>query len=636
MQSKAPSEISYRADIDGLRAVAVLAVIGFHAKLKGLSAGFVGVDIFFVISGFLISCLIIGELKTGSFSFVDFYARRCRRLFPALAVVLAAVWIIAWFIAWPADFAALGKHIAAGAAFSANILLYSEAGYFDAPASTKPLLHLWSLGVEEQFYIFFPALFSLVWHRRLARTMLALLAGASFILNLAAVQRDPAFAFYMPLTRFWEFLAGALLAHLVAIAPYFDGGPFKRLRLKPTFSSVLGLLLILAAFFLIPTDGSFPGWWALLPTSGTLLIIAASSDSWLNRRLLANRALVYVGLISYPLYLWHWPLIVFGNSIMQYYRPFDVHPRTTAQVAVAVAFALAILTYEFIERPIRTQKPFKTTRYFAVLSAACLVPIAGLGLMTLKANGFSSRLPAEIRALMTPITLTDYPPSNDARNSAGPLVVTFGDSYAGHLIPGLRVLQNERVFRLINIGWYCPDDPRIKSEGCEKITTLDENEKQFQRIKPDIVIFGAFWLRYRHIEKIEQTVQFLRSIGVRRIILMGMPPFWPVPPQVLLYKKYSADPSHGVPNRLTTFDKETLEADQQLKNLAKKLGVSFISIFNILCNEDGCLTRLGDRAQDIIQPDRGHFSNAGSSYVISGIAGEIFGGISASQSNNGQ
>src|SRR5215813_1109809 len=196
-------EIAYRADIDGLRAVAVLSVIGFHASPKFITGGFIGVDIFFVISGYLISSLILSGLKDGSFNFLDFYARRARRIFPALTVVLIFVWGLGWFAFDPANFVALSKHIVAGAAFAANIVTYFDVGYFDAPADTKPLLHLWSLGVEEQFYLIFPILIVLVWRHRSAILILSVIAVASFALNVVTVHYSPSFAFYLPLTRFW-------------------------------------------------------------------------------------------------------------------------------------------------------------------------------------------------------------------------------------------------------------------------------------------------------------------------------------------------------------------------------------------------------------------------------------------------
>src|SRR5215470_5019149 len=209
-------EIAYRADIDGLRAVAVLSVIGFHASPKFITGGFIGVDVFFVISGYLISSLILSGLKDGSFNSLDFYARRARRIFPALTVVLVFAWVIGLFFLVPTDFVALSKHIGAGAAFAANIITYFEVGYFDAPANTKPLLHLWSLGVEEQFYLLWPAVLVFAWKRGFnVLTTACVLAIVSFAANMFCVTHQAASAaFYLPHTRLWELLLGAALAAL--------------------------------------------------------------------------------------------------------------------------------------------------------------------------------------------------------------------------------------------------------------------------------------------------------------------------------------------------------------------------------------------------------------------------------------
>src|SRR5262245_18180547 len=301
-------EIPYRADIDGLRAIAVLAVIGFHASPALIPGGFVGVDIFFVISGFLISSLILSGLKDGSFSFIEFYGRRIRRLFPALIVVLLATWSVGWFILPPSEYAALGRHTLAGAAFAANVLSYSEVGYFDMPATTKPLLHLWSLGVEEQFYIVFPALLLLLWRYRALRSSLVLIGIVSFALNIGLVRNHTSFTFYLPLTRFWEFIAGGLLACSHSHGRTFGLPIPSALSALPwrNFSVAAGMLLILAGVS-FASEESFPGWWALLPVLGAFFIIGAGPNAWLNRGMLANPKLVFVGLISYPLYLWHWP-----------------------------------------------------------------------------------------------------------------------------------------------------------------------------------------------------------------------------------------------------------------------------------------------------------------------------------------
>jgi peptidoglycan/LPS O-acetylase OafA/YrhL len=288
-------EIPYRADVDGLRAIAVLAVIAFHANPSFMPGGFAGVDIFFVISGFLIASLILGGLKGGSFSFLEFYARRIRRLFPALIVVLLATWVLGWFILPPTEYAELGRHTLAGAGFAANILNYAEVGYFDLPATAKPLLHLWSLGVEEQFYIIFPALLLLLWRYRAMSSWLALIGLASFALNIALVRGHLSFTFYLPLTRFWEFIAGALLAcaHLYGRTFALPMHSASALPLRDV-SAAIGMLLILAGISFARED-AFPGWWALLPVLGTFLIIGAGSQAWLNRVVLAHPKLVFVG-----------------------------------------------------------------------------------------------------------------------------------------------------------------------------------------------------------------------------------------------------------------------------------------------------------------------------------------------------
>lgn len=623
LKADAGPDIPYRADVDGLRAIAVLAVLGFHANLKSLSGGFVGVDIFFVISGYLISSLILSRLKAGSFSFVDFYLRRCRRLFPALIAVLLTVWAIGWFAMWPTELAALGKHMIAAAAFAANILLYSEVGYFDVPAASKPLLHLWSLGVEEQFYIVFPALLLFVWRLRMARWLLIAIGLASFALNIAVVRSNPSFAFYMPMTRFWEFIAGTLVAYPATAEP---ASAASRPLLKPDLSAGLGILLVVAAIALIPSDSHFPGWWGVLPTAGAMLVIAAGPETWLNRKVLANPKVVYVGLISYPLYLWHWPLIVVGNSLAQYYSPSNAYPRTIAFSAIALSFLLAILTYEFIERPVRARKPLPAMRRAAGASAVCLAAVAVLGAATTRGAGFPGRYPAEVQSLLFPIELgADYPPPNEARNTAGPLVVTFGDSHSFHLQPGLRDLQNQRTFRLAHMGWgdcspmgvVKPVDP----ESCRKLAA--DNEQEFARLKPDIVLISAFWWQYPHLDGIAETVRLLQRIGIGKIVVMGSAPFWPQPPQVLLYKAYRSDPRHQVPDRLTGFNRGTRDVDRRLQKIASDLGVTFVSLYDVLCNDSGCLARLGDGAKDIVQPDLTHFSAEGSSYVISHVADRI-------------
>jgi peptidoglycan/LPS O-acetylase OafA/YrhL len=606
--------------------VAVLSVIAFHAFPKAIAGGFIGVDVFFVISGYLISSLILSGLKNGSFNFLDFYARRARRIFPALTVVLIFVWSVGLLFFAPADFATLSKHIVAGAAFAANIVTYFEVGYFDAPASSKPLLHLWSLGVEEQFYLIFPILIVLVWRYRSATLILSVIAVASFALNVVTIRYSPSFAFYLPLTRFWEFLAGTLLA--------YDSVKFgwtarvEANAWRDDAASAIGLLMILAGIFIIPAEGNYPGWWALLPVIGTVLIIWAGQHAWINRKILANQRLVFIGLISYPLYLWHWPLIVIGKAIVRDYSPLNHHARTTTIVAVALSFVLSWLTYEFVERPIRTRRFSIGLRWVAGACAASLAAVGLVAVITLRSDGLPGRYPKEIQALLAPAATLDWPNPDEKKNSAGPLVIAYGDSNAQHLIPGFALLQNERTFRVKLMQWvHCPPLDDVKSsevEDCRK--QLIATEEEFARLKPDIVVIGALWSRYKHIERLTERLQFLQRIGVQRIVILGAVPRWPDPPQALLYPAMRADPLNRIPYRLSVFYPWSFTFDQELKKIAANLGATFISTHDIFCNEQGCLVRSGDTAKDIFQVDVTHFSTAGSWYLISRIADKIFDG----------
>ena len=372
-----PRKSDYRPDIDGLRAIAVLSIVVFHAFRSLANGGFVGVDIFFVISGFLISKHIWEEFDAGTFSIRTFYARRIRRIFPALSIVLLACVMMGWVILTPGEYEQLGTHVAGGAAFLANIIFWKESGYFDRAADTKALLHLWSLGVEEQFYIVWP--WFLVLFRRYTRHLgWALLGvlGASFAYSMVVVRHDVVADFYSPLTRFWELAVGAGLAHMTVHKPVISA-------MGRSFISWVGLSLILSAVFLLDPGYAFPGAWVLLPTLGTACMIYAGEDAWLNRQVLSLRLLVWVGLISYPLYLWHWPLLSFAR-IME--------SQTTAVGArfwLAVAsVVLAWLTYKLLERPIRSRRLSRST---VVILCLTMFLLGAAGLIVRKSDGFKSR-----------------------------------------------------------------------------------------------------------------------------------------------------------------------------------------------------------------------------------------------------
>ncbi|AYM95890.1 acyltransferase [Acidovorax sp. 1608163] len=360
------SHPKYRPDIDGLRAVAVLSVVAFHAFPAWMKGGFIGVDVFFVISGFLISTIIFENLDRGTFSFAEFYARRVKRIFPALLLVLIASYAFGWFALLADEYKQLGQHIAAGAGFVSNFVLWGESGYFDNSAETKPLLHLWSLGIEEQFYIVWPFVLWLAWRKKFnLLTLTILVAFISFYLNIKGIRKDAVATFYSPQTRFWELLSGSLLAWLAlykknAFANYnlkIDGWLAKIVYRETvevdgrTLSNVIsffGSLLLVFGFYKINKDVIFPGRWAVIPVLGAVMIILAGPKAFINKNILSNKIAVWFGLISFPLYLWHWPLLSFARIVES-----EVPGRNIRIAAVVLSIVLAWLTYKLIERPIR-------------------------------------------------------------------------------------------------------------------------------------------------------------------------------------------------------------------------------------------------------------------------------------------
>jgi peptidoglycan/LPS O-acetylase OafA/YrhL len=367
---------AYRADIDGLRAIAVVAVVCFHAVPGALPGGFIGVDIFFVISGFLITQILTQRLNSGAFSFAEFYARRVRRILPALAVVLSFCLAFGWLVLLTDEFRELGLHVLTAGAFVSNLQLWQEAGYFDKTAELKPLLHLWSLGIEEQFYLVWPLVLCAAWRCRihLAAVCAALLL-ISFALNICIVPHNPAAAFYSPPTRVWELMIGATLACGLRLPIPISCRPYQGLA---------GLAMIAAGALLINQAVLFPGYWALLPTLGTALIL----DSRSCIHLLSGRVLVSIGLISYPLYLWHWPLLSFARIISG-----EALPVQTRVAIIAISFGLAIGTYALVERPIRRRVP-RRTMLAGLGSSLAALAVAGFTIYSL--GGLPGRIPPAV------------------------------------------------------------------------------------------------------------------------------------------------------------------------------------------------------------------------------------------------
>lgn len=393
---------SYRPDIDGVRALAILSVVIFHAFPNVLKGGFIGVDIFFVISGYLISGIIFKGLDEKNFSFGRFYAHRIKRIFPALVVVLACVSVAGWFLLLPDEFRELGKHVAASVVYLQNYALAGEAGYFDTASDLKPLTHMWSLAIEEQFYLVFPLLMVCAWRLGLnLLTVIILAAVLSFVLNIQGVKANPAEAYYLPQIRFWELLAGSVLAYidlykrkyvfdalenLVFCPMLFSRSPVaaRKKELLAEAISIAGIALIVVSLFLIKKGYQFPGWWGVGPVFGAFLIIFGGPETWVNRVILSNRLMVFVGLISYPLYLWHWPLLSFAQIVTN--GDASVITRSTLLV---VSVILAWLTFRFIERPVRKGRNGSMKVVFLVSLSLVL---GGIGFYTYLNQGFSGRL----------------------------------------------------------------------------------------------------------------------------------------------------------------------------------------------------------------------------------------------------
>ena len=503
----------YRADIDGLRAIAVLSVVGFHAFPFLVKGGFIGVDIFFVISGYLISTIIIGSLGRNSFSFIEFYSRRIRRIFPALLLVLISCFAFGWFVLLADEYKQLGKHIAGGAGFISNFLFWSESGYFDNTAETKPLLHLWSLGIEEQFYIIWPLLLWLAWKKRFNLLFITIIVAViSFWLNIASVRSNTVAAFYSPQTRFWELLGGSVLAYMTLhkqnIFPKLKHKidvllcqmayaqlPEANGKILCNVQSVFGAILIAIGVFVITKEMHFPGWWAVLPTLGAALIISAGAQAWFNRMILSNRVLVWFGLISFPLYLWHWPLLSFVR-IMESGTP--SHEIRIAVVLIAIIFSW--LTFRLIEKPIRFGKYSNAKTFILIFLMAGIGSVGyvaykkSVGLAGYRNFNISENVSSQFSwsYINNDVCLNRYPYEHDpsahwycmTNKDEKPTLLLVGNSFANHLYPGLANNASFKHHTILSFG-ICdaaapaePDEPDFEKNPLQVCATKGKLREQ--------------------------------------------------------------------------------------------------------------------------------------------------------------
>jgi peptidoglycan/LPS O-acetylase OafA/YrhL len=434
----------YRPEIDGLRALAIVPVVFFHFGVPGFRGGFVGVDVFFVISGYLITGLIQGEIDRGAFSLARFYERRVRRIFPALFAMLAVVSFAAFVWLFPVDLVRYARSLSATALFAANFEFWREAGYFDTFANQKPLLHLWSIAVEEQFYLLFPALL-LALRRFSPRARIVAIAGvlvASFTLAAWGVSAASVATFYLLPTRAWELMLGALLALGIMQSP--------KSRLLAELLATIGLALIAASVAFITPQMPFPGPAALAPCLGAALVIhAADPKTTVAGRLLAMRPLVFLGLVSYSLYLWHWPIFVFATYV-------DMHEPTGLGSAalIALSYGLAVLSWRYVEQPFRRRRSGPRRMRPAFAAAALLMGLtAASATFAASADGFPQRLRPALRRILaeeddheprikrcfflTARDVYDHRLCRIGAMSGRPSFILWGDSHADAILPAV-------------------------------------------------------------------------------------------------------------------------------------------------------------------------------------------------------
>jgi peptidoglycan/LPS O-acetylase OafA/YrhL len=613
------SAMAYRADIDGLRAVSILLVVGYHAQPWLVPGGFIGVDIFFVISGFLITNIILTQAKAATFSSLGFYARRVRRIFPALIVVLAVTYLIGWFVLLPDGFALLGRGTVAGVAFVSNLFQLRQTGYFAPDAAENPLLHLWSLGIEEQFYIFWPLLLLLLFGSKHRRFWVAGIAAASLGVSLAIFLGYKEWSFYSPLSRAWELLAGGILASRLLDLQQAKALP--RLPLVDDVLAAIGIAAIGIAAIVLNKDSLFPGAWALLPIMGAVLIIMAPNSA-VNRVLLSSRPMVLIGLISYPLYLWHWPLLSYLAIVRN-----GVPNIVEIWAAVLVAFVLSWLTYRFVEIPLRRRPGAVPRLSLALLAVGLLGGAAALG------SGFGFRFPAEIRdvAMLAPQNNAGFRDKcflegpnashdgNCIEQGAKPLLFLWGDSTGAALYPGLKNAEESVPFRLAH--FTAPGCAPILAAGisCDAL-----NERVFEFVKsshPEIVLLHAMWDRTHNLPKLGETIARLKALNIPRIVILGPVPLWKRTLPNSLVNAYRFQ--HVVAERIAS-GVTGAEMDEQMRAFSQAAGVEYISAWRVLCDAEGCLTRVGSAAEDVVTTDIVHLSDAGSKFLIQQIRGQLF------------
>ncbi len=621
----------YRKEIDGLRALAVLAVMFFHAHFSWASGGFVGVDVFFVISGYLITQIIVSQLQGGTFSLMQFYERRARRILPALFAMLLICLPLAWLIIInPEDFKDFCKSLLAVALSISNILFWKESGYFDSSTALKPLLHTWSLAVEEQYYLIFPFFMLVVWKAGIKHIvwLTLILVLMSLLFAQWGSAHQPVFNFYWLPSRMWELLAGAVIPIV------FAGFPKMRASLQLCSGVVaqtlgmLGIILILSSVLMMNEHLLWPSFWTLIPVLGAVLILLFASSATLAGQILSARPLVAIGLISYSTYLWHQPLLAFARY------QFDNLTLMHRLSMVLGALLLGGLSWKFIETPLRDKNRFTTKQIF-VSAFVFIVFFVSVGLAGYLKSGFLYRLPEKAEPVFAYVMKNfmqdirgdrcfiqlNLPVERFAQECSqttvsGDSIVLWGDSYAASLYQGFKKHSGDVI------QFTAGSCPPIFWSTQEQPNCLALNQyavREIIRLKPSIIYLEANWFAYSgNVAAAAQAIQTMRQElpGVR-IVMIGNVPHWPkgLPREILQSgRSYAETLFMPVPVSML---RGLQGSDRQLEKFAREQGVEFVSALDFLCKQQGCqAVTMTDQGPRLTAFDYGHLTKAGSENLV--------------------
>jgi peptidoglycan/LPS O-acetylase OafA/YrhL len=592
--------VPYRGDIDGLRAIAVLGVVLYHAFPTLIVGGFTGVDVFFVISGYLISANIYKSAADGRFSIVDFYRRRIRRIFPSLILVMAACLGFGWFALFPNEYAQLGKQTALGAGFVSNIGFFRESGYFDVSSITKPLLHLWSLGVEEQFYILWPIVAVLLWRTgKFFGVFLILSIILSLIASIIAIKTNQVAAFYLPFFRFWELAMGALLA-------YISRNGWK----AHSFYAWFGMALIIASYTFAKEGATFPGYWALLPVLGAWFIIASTQFGWLNQKVLACSPAKFLGLVSFPFYLWHWPILSFAHIAL------GEEPSLLVRgAAIILSLLLASATYYFVEKPLR----FSKSGYMTIGLTLSMIGIGAFGWYAARTDGIPWRATAvdqeELNKLMVGPTwkytkndlcVSLYAPTFryfcSQEKAESPTIILIGNSYANHLYGGLVESARFSKQNILSYGSCQPGGYLIDCDMQEQIVAenpsiklaiinelwprLDTDGRELDMMTGE-PIKDSGNLAARYEEFLNAKIDFMNKHGVTTVIFKPKPEVMYEPRTC--FPRPFAPPANDCSLSLEQVRKQQAGIVAVIDRVAAKHPEAFVFDQNpLFCDENSC------------------------------------------------